>query len=142
MAENNTNEKPAEPVLGTPLVQNFDKLLWQQVQDNATFAVDLRNELLARINKLGSRGGGGVAVYFASIKSGSGLTYVADIYNTFAADMTFTAQTAFASDVAVKVADGALDDTFDLTVGQVYPVAQYQVDGVTTWVIIEHVGIS
>ena len=141
MAENNTNEKPAEPVLGTPLVQNFDKLLWQQVQDNATFAVDLRNELLARINKLGSRGGGGVAVYFASIKSGSGLTYVADIYNKFDSDMVVTG-TKVAEDVAVKVPAGALDATFDLTVGQVCPVAQYQVDSVTTWVIIEHVGIS
>ena len=141
MAENNTNEKPAEPVLGTPLVQNFDKLLWQQVQDNATFAVDLRNELLARINKLGSRGGGGVAVYFASIKSGSGLTYVADIYNKFDSDMVVTG-TKVEEDVAVKVPAGALDATFDLTVGQTYPVAQYQVDGVTTWVIIEHVGIS
>jgi len=87
-------------------------------------------------------GGAGTSTYFASIVSGSGLTYVADIYAGFASDMTFTAIDKYEENATVKVPDGALDDSFSLTAGQVYPVAKYDVNGTSTWVITEHVGIS
>ena len=87
-------------------------------------------------------GTAGTSTYFASIVSGSGLSYVADIYAGFASDMTFTAIDKYAENATVKVPAGALDDSFSLTAGQVYPVAQYDVNGTSTWVITEHAGIS
>ncbi len=98
----------------------------------------------ARRSKHKTRGGGGVgtATKWAELKTGSGLSYTADIYEEFASDMTFTAITPTETDVDVKVPDGCLDDSFDLTIGQVYPVAVYPVNGVDTYVIVQHVGIS
>lgn len=80
--------------------------------------------------------------FFAEIQSGSGLTYVVDIYNEFASDMTFTAITALFEDATAKVPDGMLDDTFDLTAGEVYMVKQFTVDGALVWVITTRPGIS
>jgi hypothetical protein len=85
---------------------------------------------------------GGTTEYFAIIKSGSGLTYVADIYNEFASDMTFTAITPYEADATVKVPDGMLDDNFDLSADEVYMVAEYDVDGTTAWVMTTRPGIS
>lgn len=112
---------------------------------NVHGAVRTVEKLPMDLRKPGSRrniGTSGSATFFASIKTGSGLSYVADIYNAFAADMTFTAIDPIEEDAVVKVPDGCLDANFNLTVGQAYTVAKYAVGEESLWVITEHVGIS
>lgn len=90
---------------------------------------------------------GGTTEKWAKLTSGSGLTYVADIYSSFSNDMKFTSIIPDETGKVVKVVFDTLNTGFDLTVGQAYPVAKFDVsDGgggfVSTWIIMQHPGIS
>ncbi|MCK5127540.1 MAG: hypothetical protein KAR42_14890 [candidate division Zixibacteria bacterium] len=98
-------------------------------------------DIPVRISRAAGSGGG--SEKFAVIKSGSGLSYVVDIYSSFAADMSFTAITPDEADATAKVPDGMLDGAFfSLTAGEVYMVSKAPVDGTSTWIIKTRSGIS
>jgi hypothetical protein len=127
MAESdNSKERPDKPITDTPLDIGYDEKLWNWILSIENMAIELRNELLARINKLGVRdgGGGGANIRWAIVVSASDANnYVCNVYSTRGSYENGDSPLTPNADVIVP------DIVDQLDVGDGFPVSESVISG-------------